>query len=122
MSYSNDLNYSEFLKALYKKLRVDPNKKISVPILLFVNCRLIHGLRLISTSNSIFLPITNNTHGYQDLYFPGIRIEDIPLETRIQFEISILYNSGHLNRLGVVSTSLYDGNGFLRTGHRVSVQ
>lgn len=82
-SHGTDLNYTEFLKALYKKLKIDPNSKINVPVLLFVNCRLLHGLRLISTANSIFLPIRNNSHGYHDLFFPGVKVEDITLETRI---------------------------------------
>ena len=115
-----NMNYFKFMKALYSHKNMTRGKDQNLPILLFINCRLIHGLELVATANSIFLPLTDNTHSYTNLYFNNLRIADLPLETRIQFEISLVYNTGHLNRLAVVSTSLFDSHGILRTGKRVS--
>ena len=114
-------NYTQFMNAMYQKKDLKKGKYQSVPMLLFVVCRLVHGIEIISTAKKILMPLTDNTHAHRPVYFPGVRICDVPLEARLQFEMSLVYNTGHLNRLGVVATSLFDYAGILRTGPRVSL-
>lgn len=110
----------EFLRTLHKSHTVQKPTNKPLPLLFFLNARLFHGPKILDSSNNIVISM-KNTNCFQDqkLYFANHTISSLPLETRIVFEISALYNNSFLKKLGICATSLFDYAGIMRTGNRV---
>ncbi len=112
-------NSSEFLRALLKEYDIPKTTK-PLPLLLFINARLFHGKAMLDFSSNIVMPVKNDLEfDDHELIFRNYTIDRLPLEARVAFEVSALYNNSYLKKLASVSYSLFDSNGILRTGKRV---
>lgn len=110
----------EFLRTLHKSNAVQKPTNKPLPLLFFLNARLFHGTKILDSSNNIVISMKNtNTYQEQRLFFSNYMISALPLETRIVFEISALYNNSFLKKFGICATSLFDYAGLMRTGNRV---
>jgi len=116
---SMNSNTPDFIKSLFKENQVVRSNR-PLPLVFFVNARLFHGPLLLDSSTNILVPMRNSNELFDNLMiFKTYSIDKIPLEARIIFEISSLYNNSYLKKLGTCCCSVFDCAGLLRTGTRV---
>lgn len=111
-------NSQDFLKTLFKKFDA-PRSDRSLPLLFFINGRLFHGTKLLDSSDTILVPMKNNFEfKNESLMFRNYTIDRLPLEARVSIEVSVLYGNSNLKKLGTVNFTMFDSQGYLRTGTR----
>lgn len=116
-----EANSAQLLRHLLKKYNV-PKLNSSLPLILFINARLYHGDTLIDSSQSSLMYVKDSIELKNlEFSFKHHTIDWMPLESRVTIEISSLYNTTYLHKLGIVSFSIFDGFGVMNTGTRVDL-
>ncbi|CDW85366.1 phosphatidylinositol 3-and 4-kinase family protein [Stylonychia lemnae] len=108
--YDTIINYQNILSSTFSKC---------TPLKLVVECTLFHGCETLTQSVHSEEAYFNNTVRYnQWINFGNLRYCQIPMKTRLSFNIIMLTKEGQQLTIGCVSLNLFDEKGRFRNGLR----
>lgn len=110
---------SEILRYLMRNYFV-PKMNVCLPLVLFLAGKLYHGNSLIDSTKGSLMNLKDTIElKEQEFTFNRHTLDWMPLEARVTIEISSIYNTAYVHKLGLVSFAVFDGFGILNTGIRV---
>ena len=114
------LNFPEIVKAFALKTTKQRNPK-ELPLNFACSCILIHGNKEISASHNLYFAFKNTLREEWKAFFPAVTIDSLPLETRLQIVVYIVYNTKRLEIVGKIEIPVFDSCGYLMEGEHVRI-